>query len=245
MIDELKQQIVEACHILAATECVREIVGHVSVRLPGTDEMLVRCRRPDDPGVEFTELVDIKRVAFDGTSSELTGGYMLQGEFSIHSEIYRKRPDVNAIVHGHPRASLLCGILDLPFDPIVGAYDTWALEVTLKGVSVFPRGILISTPELGQELADLMGDADVVLLQGHGVVTVGPDVPVAVVRAIKLETMAEILMQAYTAGGPPKVLSNEDVVEKMDHWRPNAPTYARWIWDFYRRKLGFIPTPSS
>ena len=128
----------------AVTGCVREIVGHVSVRLPGTDEMLVRCRRPAIRGSEFTELVDVKRVAFDGTSSELTGGYMLQGEFSIHSEIYRKRPDVQRDRARAPRASLLCGILDLPLPR--SSVPTRGRSSHAQGVRVFPRGILISTP---------------------------------------------------------------------------------------------------
>lgn len=240
MIDALRQQIVDACHILAGTNCVREIVGHVSVRLPGTNEMLVRCRRPDDPGVEFTTIDDIKRVDFDGKSTELTGGYQLQGEFSIHSEIYKQRPDVGAVVHGHPRSSLLCGMLDLPFRPIVGAYDPGMLEIAVTPVPVFPRGILISTPELGQDMLETMGSANVCLLQGHGVVAVGVDVPDATIRAIKLETMAEVTVQAYSTGREPKTLTDEDVRISMAAWKPHAHIYTKWTWEFYRRKLGLI-----
>lgn len=238
MIHELKGQIVDACRILAGTASVHEMVCAVSVRLPGTNEMLVRCRRSDDPGIAFTTIDDVKRVDFDGNGAELTGGYHLPEEFWIHGELYRQRPDAGAIVHDHPRASVLCGILGLPFRPVVGAYDTWALEVTLAPIPVFPRAIPIDSPELGREVAATMGDANVCLLQGHGIVAVGGDVPVATVRAIKLESMAELIVEAYSTGREPKVLSDEDIAEKMDAWRPRSATYARWIWDFYVRKLG-------
>ena len=62
----LREQVLDACLILAATGCVREITGHVSARIPGTNEIMLRCRRPNDPGVEFTVLDDIRRLATDG-----------------------------------------------------------------------------------------------------------------------------------------------------------------------------------
>ena len=237
-IADLRQQVVDACRILAGTGCAREITGHVSVRLPGTNEMLVRCRPPDDPGVEYTTIADIKRVDFDGNSNELTGGYILQGEFSIHSEIYRARPDAGAVVHGHPRASLLCGMLDLPFRNIVGAYDPGMLEIAVEPVPLFERSVLISTPELGRQMVAKMGDSLVCLLQGHGVVTVGVDVPDATVRAIKLETLAEITVQAHGTGRVPKTLTDEDVRISMAAWKPHSHVYTKWVWEFYRRKLG-------
>jgi ribulose-5-phosphate 4-epimerase/fuculose-1-phosphate aldolase len=239
-IADLRRQLVDSCHILAGTGNVREIVGHVSVRLPGTNEMLVRCRRPDDPGVEYTTVADIKRVDFDGNSSELTGGYILQGEFPIHSEIYRARPDVGAVVHGHPRASLLCGMLDLPFRNIVGAYDPGMLEIAVEPVPVFPRSVLINTPELGRQVVETMGSSLVCLLRGHGVITVGVDVPDATIRAIKLETIAEVTVQAHGTGRVPKTLSDEDVRISMAAWKPHSHVYTKWTWNFYRRKLGLM-----
>jgi ribulose-5-phosphate 4-epimerase/fuculose-1-phosphate aldolase len=233
----LRQQLVDACHILAGTECVREIVGHVSVRLPGTNEMLVRCRREDDPGVEFTTIDDIKRVDFDGNSSEMDG-YQLQGEFPIHSEMCRARPAVGAVVHGHPRSSLLCSMLDLPLRPLVGAYDPGMLELVEHPIRIFPRGILISTRDLANEMIACMGDADVCLLQGHGSVAVGVDVPDATIKAIKLEALAEVTVQAYSTGQVPKQITDEDIRVSMAAWKPHSHIYTKWTWGFYRRKFG-------
>jgi ribulose-5-phosphate 4-epimerase/fuculose-1-phosphate aldolase len=238
-VDRLRQEIVDSCRVLADTGCVREITGHVSVKIPGTEEMFVRCRRPDDPGVEFTTIEDVKRVGVDGRSDELVDGYKLQGEFPIHSEIYKARPDVGAVVHGHPRSSLLCGILGLPLEPIVGAYDPAAMQLGIEGVPVFSRAVLISTPELGRQLVETLGGASACLLKGHGIVTVGADVAEATVRAIKLETLAEVTVQCYATGRKPDVLSEADSegVSRFVSQGDASRTHAHWIWNFYRRRL--------
>lgn len=236
---ELRKQLLDSCHILAATGCVREITGNVSARLPGTSEMLVRCRRrPYDPGVEFTILDDIRRVSLEGRGWEIVDGWELPGEFALHSEIYKALPDVSAIVHGHPRASLLCGIVGLPFRPVVGAYDPGLLDLALHPVPVFPRAVLVRTPELGRQLVAAMGASKECLLRGHGVVTVGASVPEATMRAVKLEAMAELTLQIHRTGLEPHLLSEQDVAETMDAWTSREATFHAWTWEFYRSKLG-------
>lgn len=238
-IEELRQQLVDCCHILAATGCVREITGNVSARIPGTNEMLLRCRRrPYDPGVEFTILDDIRRLNLEGSGWDIVDNYELPGEFAIHSEIYKARPEVQAIVHGHPRASLLCGIIGFEFQPVVGAYDPAMLDLALHPVPVFPRAVLVRTPELGQQLVAAMGEAKVCLLRGHGVVTVGASVPEATMRAVKLEAMSELTLQIHQTGLAPQLLTEQDVAETMPSWTPREATFLAWTWEFYRKKLG-------
>ncbi len=237
-IGELREQLVDCCRILAMTGCVREITGNVSARIPGTNEMWLRCRRrPIDPGVEFTVLEDIRRLALDGKGWDVVDGYELPGEFAIHSEIYKARPEVMAVVHGHPHASLMCGITGLPFEPVVGAYDPGMLDLALQRIPVFPRAVLIRTPELGQQLVAAMGDAKVCLLRGHGVVTVGASVPEATMRAVKLEAMSALTLELHQLGRTPHHLSDLDIAETMPSWTPREETFLRWTWEFYKRKL--------
>lgn len=237
-IAELRRQLVDCCRILAMTGCVREITGNVSARIPGTDEMWLRCRRrPIDPGVEFTVLEDIRRLKLDGNGWDVVDGYELPGEFAIHSEMYKARPEVMAVVHGHPHASLMCGILNLPFRPVVGAYDPGMLDLALNPVPVFPRAVLVRTPELGQQLVAAMGNAKVCLLRGHGVVTVGASVPEATIRAVKLEAMSELSLQLHNTGLEPTLLTDQDIAETMPSWTPREETFLRWTWEFYKRKV--------
>ena len=237
-VTRLRRLVVDSCHILALTGCVREITGNVSVRYPGTtDEMLCRCRRDQDPGVEFTEIQDVRRVDMWGRSDELVDGYQLPGEFSLHSEIYQAHPEVGAVVHGHPRSSLLCSILDLPMLPVFGAYDPPSMELAVIGIPVYPRAPLISTSELGKEVVAAMGDAPVCMLRGHGTVAVGRDVQEATVRTVKLETLAEVVVQAHATGHQPPALPDEDVTDTLafSKTRGIERKHMLWVWEFYRR----------
>jgi ribulose-5-phosphate 4-epimerase/fuculose-1-phosphate aldolase len=240
-IEQLRRDLVLSCLILAETGCVREITGHVSARIPGTDEMLVRCRPLQDPGVQYTTLADIHRVGIDATNDDLPPTHRLPGEFAIHSEVYRSRPDAGAVVHGHPRASLLCGLLGLSLLPIVGAYDPAAMDLAVKGVARYPRSVLISTPELGRELVQSMADHDCALLVGHGVVTVGEDIIDATMRAVKLETLCDLTMSSHAVrpGGAASLPSQDvtDVTAFVDG-SGAAKNYAKWTWDYYVRTLG-------
>ncbi|MGD9985547.1 class II aldolase/adducin family protein [Pseudonocardia sp.] len=240
-VDELRVLLALSCRILALTGCVREITGHVSARIPGTDEFLVRCRPPQDPGVEFTVADDIHRVGLDATNADLAGGYALPGEWAIHTELYRARPEIGSVVHGHPRSSLLCGILGLPMRPIVGAYDPGAMDIAVDGLPIYPRAVLISDVALGKELAATMGESRACLLRGHGVVTVGDDVRDATVRAVKVETLADLTLRLHAVSPePPAPLPAADVDEVAGFVssRGAAATYARWTWDYYTHALG-------
>jgi ribulose-5-phosphate 4-epimerase/fuculose-1-phosphate aldolase len=240
-VDDLRRDLAMSCRILAETGCVREITGHVSARIPGTDEILVRCRPLDDPGVRYTTAADILRVGLDATNGDLPATHRLPGEFPIHSELYRARPEVGSVVHGHPRASLLCGLLGLPLLPIIGAYDPAAMDLAVKGVATYPRSVLISTQTLGVELAETMESSDAALLIGHGVVTVGEDIVTATMRAVKLETLCDLTLAARSvdhAGAP--ALSERDVTEVSDFVDSSQAVriFARWTWDYYVRALG-------
>ncbi|GMA59951.1 class II aldolase/adducin family protein [Alicyclobacillus fastidiosus] len=60
------EKLAVACRILAMEGLVDEILGHVSVRVPDTDEMLIRCRGPYECGVAYTQSDAIQRVTFEG-----------------------------------------------------------------------------------------------------------------------------------------------------------------------------------
>ena len=240
-VEELRKLVALSCRILARTGCVREITGHVSARIPGTDEFVVRCRPPQDPGVEFTVSDDVKRVNLETTNDDLEGGYILPGEWPIHSEIYRARPGTSSVVHGHPRSSLICGILALPLRPVVGAYDPGMLELTVRGVPVFDNSVLISTADLGQQVVATLGDTDACMLRGHGVVAVGASVQEATVRAIKLEAPADLTLGLRSVPGARPIELDEHEIKEVGGFVNNqhgSRVYAEWTFDHYRLALG-------
>jgi ribulose-5-phosphate 4-epimerase/fuculose-1-phosphate aldolase len=126
-------------------------------------------------------------------------------------------------------------------EPLVGAYDPAVAELAVNGVPTYLRAVLISDRELGGAVADAMGDADVCLLRGHGIVAVGDDVQQATIRAIKLETLAEWTLRLRSVPGvtaDPMSAEDIDAVTGFVSSQNAAKTHAHWTWDFYRRSLG-------
>jgi 3,4-dihydroxyphthalate decarboxylase len=205
----IKETIATACRILGFMGLVRETTGHVSARLDD-DRMLIRCRGKDESGVVFTNAEAVRSVGFDGKNLDHADEYEIPTEFPIHGEIYRMRPDVKAVVHAHPRASLICTLLGLELKPIFGAFDPNAMSLAAAGIPIFPRSILIRERAVGEQLAGVLGYKHVCILRGHGIVTTGASVQEATIRAIQLETLASITLEIAKAGGTPNVISPED-----------------------------------
>ena len=65
-LEELRANVAVSCRILGMLDLVRESTGHVSARIPGTDEMWIRCRGGDELGLTFTGMHNVRRTDFDG-----------------------------------------------------------------------------------------------------------------------------------------------------------------------------------
>jgi ribulose-5-phosphate 4-epimerase/fuculose-1-phosphate aldolase len=210
----LRRTVALACRILAHAGLADDVLGHVSVR-QGSEHMLMRCRGPEDRGLLFTGDHDVRLVDFDG-HGDLDGGYAVPNEFPIHAELMRARPEVQSVVHAHPRSVLIAGLAGVPLRPVFGAYNIPALRMARDGVPVYPRGVLIRTPELGREMVEAMGEAPVCLLSGHGVTTAGSSVEQAVVRALNLEVLARVSVELARVGSEVAELPARDMQELPD-----------------------------
>ncbi|MGN6754103.1 MAG: class II aldolase/adducin family protein [Intrasporangium sp.] len=202
-MEELRRDVALACRILGATGLTTPLLGHVSVRVDD-DHVLVRCRGPHERGLLFTTTGDIRLVSL--TTSVVCDGYELPNEFPIHREILRARPDVDGVLHAHPRSALLAGLADVPTRPVFGAFDIPAYRLAASGVPLHPDAGLIHSVEAGQALAATMGEAAVCLLRGHGIVTAAGDVPTVVAHALALDELLTVSVELARLGvAPPDV----------------------------------------
>lgn len=145
-------------------------------------------------------------------------------EASLHHSIYKIRPDVQAIVHGHPKWTTLF-TLTRTLVPVVMPQGCLVADLP-----VYPHAHSISTDERGDHVATAMEERCGVLLAGHGSVTVGSSLHEAVALAIYAEQNAE---RAYMA----KALGEATQIEPGD-WPShqtnlNKPFLFRKCWDFY------------
>ncbi len=185
----------EACRALARRGLVTGILGHVSARVPGREEILIRSRGPAERGLLNTTPADIALMTLDGRLTDAGPGWHPPNEHPIHTALYQARPEVGAVVHAHPPAALLCGLAGLTLRPVFGAYNIPALQLALAGVPVFPRSVLITRPDLAAEMVAAMGTAQVCLLRGHGITATGRTVEEATLRAVNLEVLCSVTVE--------------------------------------------------
>jgi 3,4-dihydroxyphthalate decarboxylase len=217
-VDPVTGIVAAACRVLAATGLVEHVLGHISVRV-APDRLLVRCRGPRERGLAHTAARDVRVVPLDGAPD--VAPWAAPNELPIHRVLLRRRPEVTAVVHAHPPAVVTHSLLDRPLVPLYGAYDIPGAALAAGGIPVWPRAALVRSDALAGELADALGDRPVVVLRGHGLVSVAPGSPEtavarAVLQAVAVDTLARISLDVLRAGGTPAPISAADLAELPD-----------------------------
>ncbi len=179
----LREQVAWACRILAAEGYADLTLGHVSGR--GADGEIWIKRK----GVALNEVEPDDVVALEDADT------VLHLETVLHTGVYRAREDVGAVVHGHPPHATALGATTadlalLTHDGILFA----------DGVGRFDDPDLIVDDDQGDRVAAALGQRRAVLMENHGVLAVGKDVPWAVLTAITLERAAKLQSIASTLG---------------------------------------------
>jgi L-fuculose-phosphate aldolase len=163
--------------------------GNLSVRDPDGSIWITPSRV--DKGA--LTAADIVRVRADGTQE---GRHPPSSEFPFHREIYRRRPDLGAIVHAHPGALVAFSICRLLPDTRVQSHAH-----AVCGRLAFAPYACPGTQELGDNIAAAFATgADCVLLENHGVVIGGRDLHDAFQRFETLEFVAQTLVRARQLG---------------------------------------------
>ena len=173
-------------------------LGHVSVRHPDQDGVfLLSCNRA--PGLVKRQ--DIVCYDLDGNAvSETTERPYL--ERFIHSEIYRARPDVVAVVHSHSPSVIPFAITHNPLKPVFhmsGFLGSGSAHFEIRE-AVGNSDMLIRSAYLGEALAKSLGKHNCVLMRGHGSTVVGTSLEQVVYRAIYAEVNAKLQLAANGLG---------------------------------------------
>jgi len=212
---ELRETVALACRVLAHRGLVEGVLGHVSARV-AEDELVVRCRRDEEPGLAASSAEDVWRLDLDGNPVDLPAGAAPPKELPIHAELMRARPEVGCVIHAHPRNALLVGLAGLEPRPVFGAYNIPALMIARRGVPVFGRSVLVTRADLAEELIEAMGEEPVCVMVGHGITVTGPDVEAATVLAVNLESLLRVTVELAMIGAEPPLVPAEDLAELPD-----------------------------
>lgn len=165
--------------------------GHISARLPNENRFLLARHSLGPKAVAD----DFLLVDFDGR--KIAGGGDMPGEYPIHLEILRARPDVASVIHYH-------GMYSTAFTTAGQALKPIHLMGTLfhDGVPVYPDPRLVSSRERGVALAHALGPHRGVLLRAHGAAITGESVEDAVAGTFLFEENAQRACISAALGGP-------------------------------------------
>lgn len=221
-INVLKQHLVDAIRMLEMMKHI-DFNGHVSVRIPKKDWILINSATASRRSLTEEDI-----IAIDLQGNVMEGNRRPPNEYPLHTQIYKRRKDIQAIAHTHPQWSTLFTITQTPLRPVI------IQGATLGQIQVFQKSHSISNFEIADELAEKLGEYTIVLLKAHGAVITGETIIETFVRSVFLEENA---YRQYMAShlGYAHSLDKEEIETMIPFlWRPQN---VQKVWDYYRSKL--------
>jgi len=180
-------------------------LGHVSIRHPANPKHYLISQNRATGLVVPADIIEL-----DLDSRPVNPNARTYNEVAIHAEIYKVRPDVNAIVHHHAPGTVSWGMGKIPMMPM-NQSSRWMLDgvpfLDYRDFSQIPGDTgwedtnLVHTPARGAMVARTLGASPALLLVNHGAVVTGSSIYEAVGRSIYMEINTEVQTAAMLRGG--------------------------------------------
>jgi ribulose-5-phosphate 4-epimerase/fuculose-1-phosphate aldolase len=143
----------------------------------------------------------------------------------IHTEIYRARPDVQAVLHTHSELSALFTLAETCLQPMKAAAVRWR-----SGIPTHPDPTLIRTARQGRELATTLAEHQAALLRAHGGVLVAESIEALFVDAIHFDENARAQLHAAALGQVRPLTPGE--LEALDE-TAERERHVKKLWRYY------------
>jgi L-fuculose-phosphate aldolase len=184
-----RREIVAVCRRLYERGLIAGPDGNVSVRL-ASDRILVTPAGMSKVEVQDHDLVEL---SLDGT--HYRGSRRASSEIAMHLRIYRKRPDIHAVVHAHPPIATGFAVAGESFAQCVLP----EMIFQVGWVPLVPYA-LPGSEEVADRLEPFLANHDAFLLANHGATTLGANLVLAHQRMESLEHTARIMLTARLLG---------------------------------------------
>jgi L-fuculose-phosphate aldolase len=218
----LRELVALGCRILGANGHDDYVWGHVSARDPEGRGVWMKAST-----FGFDEITAEHVVLVSSEGDVLVGDHPRHLEWPIHTEVMRARPDVSSVVHSHPAHSIALGASGQPLLALSHA----ATMFVPPDVPRYTRtGELITSVEMGQEVAAAIAQEPACLLVNHGIVTAGADVREAVIRAVVLERAAHQQMLVRAFGEVERSSPDDEALHKRATVWSDAQVGAMWAY---------------
>lgn len=208
---ELANQIVKASRLLVSRGMNRGTSGNISVRnktvSSAMDGFLIT-----PSGINPTEMTS-DAICLMTMTGEHEKNARPSTEWRIHRDIYRARPEINAVIHTHSTfaTTLACMQLDIP---------PFHYMIAVTGRNTIPCApyALFGSQELSDAVLDALKDGYACLMAHHGMVTIGNHLDHALSIAIEVESLCEQYWRILQTGRP-KLLSEKQMSEIHEKFR--------------------------
>ena len=246
-LEEIKREVAAANRVLAnlgLAAGVTAALGHASMRVPSEpNHFFVKGREYEFDALAIMEPDDMVMCDTEGFLIAGRAGLTQCSEVKIHACIYKTHPEIKAIVHVHPRYTILMSVISGSLKPM----RQEGAQILRNPLPVYPHVKTIQSDAEGMEVATLLGDSPAMLLRGHGAVTTGRDLSEAVMGMAKLEEQAQLNYLAYCAQGKDYTCLTNDLLDEMVNRTPlyehahfkdvlkGRPAQRDGIWNYQKR----------
>lgn len=201
-LEQLREVVCKCNKELPENGLVKMTSGNVSGRDPETGLVVIK-----PSGYTFSELTPAHMVVVDMDCRVVEGDLKPSTDTDTHMYVYRHRPDVFGMVHTHSPYATSFAVLGQPIPACLTASAMLGGEIPVGGYAP------IGGADIGQEIIDKIGSALAIVMQNHGVFTIGSSPLEATKMAIEVEEIAKITHLAILRGDP--ILLNPDQIKYM------------------------------
>jgi L-ribulose-5-phosphate 4-epimerase len=192
MLEKLRREVCRWNQELPRNGLVAWTSGNVSARDPKTGLIVIK-----PSGVVYEALTPENMVVVDPDGKRVEGKLNPSVDTPTHLYIYKQRPDVGGIVHTHSNFATAFAAVGKPIPAILTAIcDEFGGEIPVGKFAP------IGGEEIGREVVRAIGASPAILMQNHGVFTVGKDAGGAVKAAVMVEDIARTVYYAMQLGRP-------------------------------------------
>ena len=204
MLEKLREEVWKCNLELPKNDLVKMTSGNVSARDPESNLVVIK-----PSGVRYEELSPETIVVVDMDGKVIEGELKPSVDTGTHLYVYRNRPDVFGICHTHSVYATTFAALGQPIPACLTATARLGGEIPLGGY------VPIGDEAIGKEIVAKIGKSMAIIMQNHGVFTIGNSATRATKMAVEVEEIAKITYMAMLRGKPIE-LTPEQVAEIAD-----------------------------
>ena len=210
LLPELREEVYLCNMELPKNDLVKMTSGNVSGRDPKTNLVVIK-----PSGVAYEKLSPDNMVIVNLEGEVVEGDLLPSIDTITHVYVYKNRPDVNGVVHTHSPYVNIFAVLGKPIPATLTSCGLVGGSVPLGGY--YPP---LGDDSIGREMLRVIGDSLAIVMQSHGLFSIGASASQATRVAVEVEEIAKITHHAMLHGAP-IILSDEQVSEMMNNYSTN------------------------